>query len=76
MQKKVKIEFWGGAGSVTGSNFLLEIDGKKILIDCGLNQGTKMADDINWEPFQYPVNMVDILFVTHAHVDHRQENLD
>ncbi|HEY4478208.1 MAG TPA: MBL fold metallo-hydrolase, partial [Candidatus Paceibacterota bacterium] len=70
MQKKVKIEFWGGAGSVTGSNFLLEIDGKKILIDCGLNQGTKMADDINWEPFQYAVNTIDILFVTHAHVDH------
>jgi len=70
MQKKVKIEFWGGAGSVTGSNFLLEIDGKRILIDCGLNQGTKMADDINWEPFKYAVNTVDILFVTHAHVDH------
>ncbi|MBP6866325.1 MAG: MBL fold metallo-hydrolase [Candidatus Pacebacteria bacterium] len=70
MQKKVNIQFWGGAGSVTGSNFLLEIDGKKILIDCGLNQGTKMADDINWEPFQYAVNTVDILFVTHAHVDH------
>ena len=64
------IGFHGGAGSVTGANFLLEIDGKKILIDCGLNQGTKMADDINWEPFQYAVNTIDILFVTHAHVDH------
>lgn len=70
MQKKAKIQFCGGAGSVTGANFLLEIDGKKILIDCGLNQGTKMADDINWEPFPYEANTIDILFVTHAHVDH------
>ncbi|MEJ0002022.1 MAG: MBL fold metallo-hydrolase [bacterium] len=55
---------------VTGANFLFEADGKKILIDCGLTQGQKMADDINWEPFPYDVKSVDILFITHAHVDH------
>ena len=68
--KTAKITFCGGAGTVTGSNFLLEIDGKRILIDCGLTQGTKVADDINWDPFPYDVKGVDILFVTHAHVDH------
>ena len=47
MEKTVKITFCGGTGSVTGSNFLLEVEGKKILVDCGLNQGTKLADDIN-----------------------------
>ena len=65
-----KITFCGGAGSVTGANFLLEADGKKILVDCGLTQGVKLADDINWDPFPYDSKEIDILFVTHAHVDH------
>ena len=70
MEKTAKITFCGGTGSVTGANFLLEIDGKKILVDCGLTQGTKVADDINWDPFPYNAKEIDILFVTHAHVDH------
>lgn len=70
MQGVAKITFCGGAGVVTGSNFLLEVDGKKILIDCGLTQGIKLADDINWEPFPYDPREIDILFVSHAHVDH------
>ena len=70
MQKTAKLTFCGGTGSVTGANFLLEIDGKKILIDCGLTQGVKLADDINWDPFPYDAKTIDILFVTHAHVDH------
>lgn len=70
MTKEAKIKFCGGTGSVTGANFLLEADGKKILIDCGLTQGMKLADDINWEPFPYNPSEIDILFVTHAHVDH------
>ena len=55
---------------MTGANFLLEADGKKILIDCGLTQGVKVADDINWDPFPYDSKGIDILFITHAHVDH------
>ena len=70
MPKTAKITFYGGTGSVTGANFLLEIDGKRILIDCGLTQGEKLADDINWDPFSYDPKSIDILFVTHAHVDH------
>ncbi len=70
MQNKAKITFYGGTGSVTGANFLLEADGKKILIDCGLTQGLKIADDINWDPFVYKCDEIDILFITHAHVDH------
>ncbi|MDQ3076273.1 MAG: MBL fold metallo-hydrolase [bacterium] len=64
------ITFCGGTGSVTGANFLLEVDGKRILVDCGLTQGSKLADDINWEDFPYDAKTIDILFVTHAHVDH------
>lgn len=70
MEKIAKITFAGGTGSVTGANFLLEIEDKKILIDCGLTQGVKMADDINWDPFPYDPREIDILFITHAHIDH------
>ncbi|MFZ1019618.1 MAG: MBL fold metallo-hydrolase [Minisyncoccia bacterium] len=77
MQKTAKITFYGGTGSVTGANFLLEIDGhaegqasKRILVDCGLTQGEKLADDVNWDPFPYDPKSIDILFITHAHVDH------
>jgi len=70
MEKTAKITFYGGAGSVTGSNFLLEVDDKKILVDCGLTQGPKLADDVNWEPFAYNPKDIDILFVTHSHIDH------
>lgn len=68
--KILKLTFAGGTGSVTGANFLLEGEGKKFLIDCGLNQGTKMADDKNWDPFIYDPATIDILFITHAHIDH------
>lgn len=70
MQKKAKITFYGGAGTVTGANFFFEIDGKKILIDCGLTQGEKLDDDINWSPFLYDPKTIDILFISHAHIDH------
>ena len=70
MPSIAKITFHGGTGSVTGANFLIEADGKKILVDCGLNQGMKLVDDINWEPFVYNPAEIDILFITHAHVDH------
>lgn len=70
MEKVAKITFCGGTGTVTGANFLLEVDGKKILVDCGLTQGIKLADDINWDPFPYNPKEIDILFITHAHVDH------
>ncbi|MFZ2205575.1 MAG: MBL fold metallo-hydrolase [Minisyncoccia bacterium] len=70
MEKTAKITFCGGTGSVTGANFLLEIENKKILIDCGLTQGSKLADDINWEPFTYDPKEIEILFITHGHIDH------
>ena len=70
MSQKGKISFYGGAGSVTGANFLFEADGKKILIDCGMFQGHKVANDANWAPFPYDAKEVDILFITHAHIDH------
>lgn len=54
----------------TGSNFLVEFGGKKILIDCGLVQGEKYSIPINREPFAYDTSSVDMLIVTHSHLDH------
>lgn len=68
--KKIKITFCSGAGIVTGSNFLMEGGGKKFLIDCGLIQGSEVDDELNWEAFSYNPKEIDILFVTHAHIDH------
>lgn len=68
--KKLKLTFAGGAGWVTGANFLLEGEGVKILIDCGLIQGEKIAEYDNWEQFPYDPASIDALIVTHAHEDH------
>lgn len=65
------IKFCGGAGSVTGANFLLTLAGQtKFLVDCGLLQGSRVAEKTNRQPFPYNPAEVDALFVTHAHLDH------
>jgi len=69
-EKKLTLTFCGGTGTVTGANFLLEGEGKKFLIDCGLTQNVKLADDTNWDPFPYDPKTIDILFITHSHIDH------
>ncbi len=71
----LKLTFVSGLGTATGANFLIEHPGNgekpyKILFDCGLTQGVKLADPINWEPFPYDPKDVDVLFITHSHVDH------
>ncbi len=67
---KLKVTFCAGAGTVTGANFLVESENKKFLIDCGLIQGEKVADDLNWVDFPYDPKTIDILFITHGHIDH------
>ena len=64
------IHFFGGAGSVTGSNFLLDTGKQKILVDCGLFQGKHSFEDKNWEPFPFDPKEISILINTHAHIDH------
>jgi metallo-beta-lactamase family protein len=60
----------GGAGTVTGSKHLLENDGKRILIDCGLFQGMKNLRELNWEPLPISPASIDAVVLTHAHLDH------
>ena len=68
------LRFCSGVGSVTGANFLLTLDNSskktKILVDCGLIQGEKAAQAENREDFGYDASEIDILFITHAHLDH------
>ncbi len=64
------LEFHGAAGEVTGANFLIEIAGKRILIDCGLHQGSAEDEAGNWKPFAYDPASIDYLIITHAHTDH------
>jgi len=66
----MKLTFYGGARIVTGANYLLEEDNVKILIDCGLFQGSSFCEKNNWEPFPYNPKFIDAVLVTHAHIDH------
>lgn len=60
----------GGAGTVTGSKHLLEVNGVRILIDCGLFQGMKALRQRNWEPLSVAASRIDAVVLTHAHLDH------
>lgn len=62
--------FYGGVGSVTGANFLLDTGDVALLVDCGLVQGDRFAQQVNAEPFVYNPADIDVLLVTHAHADH------
>lgn len=55
---------------VTGSNYLLESGGVKVLIDCGLHQGSSFCERLNFEPFPYAPKGIEAVLVTHAHIDH------
>ena len=66
----LKITFAGGAGKVTGSNFLIESEKGKILVDCGLEQGRDVEQEKMYAPFPYDVPSIDALVITHAHLDH------
>jgi len=60
----------GGAGTVTGSRFLLVSGRTRILVDCGLFQGLKVLRQRNWNPFPVPPEEIDAVVLTHAHLDH------
>ena len=66
---KFKLGFLGAAQNVTGSRHLLEANGKRILVDCGLYQERQFRDR-NWDPFPVPAAKIDAVLLTHAHLDH------
>ena len=64
------LSFLGGAGSVTGSRFLLETPEARVLVECGLFQGAKDLRLRNWAPFPVDPASIDAVLLTHAHLDH------
>jgi metallo-beta-lactamase family protein len=67
---KVTLTFHGAAGCVTGSCYLLKTPDSQVLIDCGLFQGPKTLKALNYNAFPFPVNRIDAVLLTHAHIDH------
>ena len=66
----MKLTFLGATQTVTGSKYLLEHGGKKILVDCGLFQGHKEVRQRNWEKLPIDPRNIDAIVLTHAHIDH------
>ena len=64
------LRFLGATGTVTGSKFLLEASGRKILVDCGLFQGYKQLRERNWKALPVSPADIDCVVLTHAHLDH------
>jgi metallo-beta-lactamase family protein len=64
------LRFLGATGTVTGSRYLVETGGRRILVDCGLFQGYKQLRLRNWNPFPVPPRTITDVLLTHAHLDH------
>ncbi|MDX1607338.1 MAG: MBL fold metallo-hydrolase, partial [Candidatus Competibacterales bacterium] len=64
------LQFHGAAGEVTGSCHLVEVGGRRVLLDCGLIQGGPRDEARNREPFPFDPASIDALVLSHAHIDH------
>jgi len=65
----IKLKFFGAAQNVTGSCYLVEANGTRLLVDCGLYQERDLKQR-NWDDFPVPANTIDAVLLTHAHLDH------
>lgn len=70
MKNNIKIQFLGAVENVTGSKYLIQTNDKNILVDCGMFQGLKKLRLLNWEPLPFNVSTIDIVLLTHGHLDH------
>ena len=66
----LKLSFLGGTGTVTGSKYLVETPSHRILVDCGLFQGSRALREANWERFPVEPASISAVVLTHAHLDH------
>ena len=69
-KSRATLQFLGAAGTVTGSRYLFEAAGQRILVDCGLFQGYKQLRERNWGKFPVDPAAIDTVLLTHAHLDH------
>jgi metallo-beta-lactamase family protein len=65
-----ELSFHGGAGTVTGSRFLVTNGETRFLVDCGMFQGLKKLREMNWSRLRFDPGLVDFVLLTHAHIDH------
>jgi len=70
MRNMPRLTFFGATGTVTGSRYLVEAHGRRILIDAGLFQGPKELRQRNWEPLPVEASALDAVILTHGHLDH------
>ena len=66
----MKLEFFGAAAEVTGSCHILHVGGQKVLLDCGMIQGSRRDEDRNRDPFPFEAAKIDAVILSHAHLDH------
>ncbi|MDF2157200.1 MBL fold metallo-hydrolase [Algoriphagus sp. CAU 1675] len=66
----ISVKFLGGAGSVTGSKYLIDTGDFEFLVDCGLFQGRRELRERNWDKFPMPLEEMEAIIITHAHLDH------
>jgi metallo-beta-lactamase family protein len=64
------LTFLGAARTVTGSKYLLEVNDRRVLVDCGQFQGLKELRERNWQPLPVPASTIHAVVLTHAHIDH------
>jgi metallo-beta-lactamase family protein len=69
-QGSVELEFFGAAGEVTGSCHILRVNGRQLLLDCGMIQGGRDAPERNLLPFPFDADAIDAVVLSHAHIDH------
>ena len=70
MSSGLRLSFLGAAGTVTGSRHLMEWNGKRLLVDCGMFQGLREHRELNWQPFPIEPSSIGAVILTHAHLDH------
>lgn len=66
----MELEFFGAAGRVTGSCHIVRAAGHQILLDCGMIQGSRKDEALNYEPFPFDIRQIDAVVLSHAHIDH------
>ena len=69
-ERSCVLQFLGATGTVTGSCFLIRTPESRVLVDCGLFQGTRELRRRNWAPFSVDPASIDAVVLTHAHLDH------
>ena len=66
----IRLKFHGAARTVTGSCYMIETDRAKVLVDCGMFQGSKTERELNYRPFPFEPSSLTSMILTHAHIDH------